>query len=339
MEFDELFALEDTIRLDPSVLIGSISVLKVSSRGELLVQDDQSNALHLFSPDGTHLRALSITDCNPEAELEGFGSHSTFLDDSRILAITSKGAMIFDHSGQCVESSTDDSFVTNTWAACSFRDTIFAMPRTIRDSTHISAYSSDLTLIKRFPLPAARFPRRSSIYLPYSGLTIGCFGDDVWWVYGEDFDATPRLRRSGYARYEPAFYRPRKNDYPELPLVDQSNWNEVNRILIQAESEASSVQGMFALDKAVRLVLYLGIDADDEAATDASATGHSVMGALVASHDGAFDGVTTLVPDMPDAAGHGKLYYTGAPEASGNDELANPFVVMYRFLQPGDRDN
>ncbi len=329
MEFEELFALEDSVQLDTSVLIGSISMLDINSMGELLVQDNQSNAVHVFSSSGTHLRTLSITDCNPEATL-GFRGQSTYLDDSRIFVLTTKGAMVFDQTGRCTQSSIDQDFVTNTWSVCAFRDTIFAMPLALQDSTHIRAYGSDLTLIDQFPLPAPRFPRRANTMLPLQGRTMGCFDDDVWWVYGEDFDATRRLRRAGLTQFRLDSFRNRTKDYPAISGVDPSNWMEVTQLLDKAEAEASSIVGMFVLDEMTRLVIYDGIESDLEERTTS---------ALIASHEGVFWGVGTLFPDSPSAAKDGMLYFTGDPEDSPDGEVTNPTIIRYQFIPPGDNDD
>ena len=329
MEFEELFALEDTIRLDTAVLIGSISMLDVNSAGDFLVQDNQSESIHVFSPSGAYRHALSITDCNPEAEF-GFSAQSTFLDNSQVLVLASKGAIVFDRAGQCVQISSDPHLVTNTWSVCSHRDTIFAMPRGIGDSTYIRAYSPDLALIDQFLLPAPRFPRLVGISLPYQGRTMACFSDDTWWIYGESFDATSRLRRAGLTQFMPEFYRKRTEDLPDLPRsIGPSNFQEVGRIIAQSKAQASYVQGLFALDEATRLVLFSGIENDNEAQR---------TGALIASHEANSAGVTTLFSGFPRAAKHGMLYFSGDLDERQDGELSNPTIIRYRFILPDITD-
>ena len=328
VDFGELFALEDTIRLDNSLLIGGSWSLDVNSQGELLVHDNQSGGVYVFSPAGALVRTMAITDCNPEATL-GFGTQSSFLGDGRVAVLHSKGVIIFDQAGKCVQAITDADLATNTWAICSRGDTTFAMPRAVRDSTYIRAYGPDFTLIGQFQLAAPKFFRRAAVMLPYAGRTMACFNDDVWWVYGESFDAAPRLRHTGLTQFRPDFYVERKEDYPELPpLVDQSNWQRVGAMLSKAEAEASSVRGMFALDNETRLIVYGNINTDNKELS---------TGAVVASHEGRFPGVSTLFSKFPEAATNGMLYFASDPEDQPGGEVTNPIVVRYRFIPPTDQ--
>ncbi len=48
MPFDELFVLQDTLRLDPSMLIGQVGFLDISARDEILVTDHVANSVYLF---------------------------------------------------------------------------------------------------------------------------------------------------------------------------------------------------------------------------------------------------------------------------------------------------
>ncbi len=326
VEFEELFALEDTIRLDTTVLIGSITMLDVNSKGEFLVLDRQGEGVHVFSQPGGYLRTLSITDCNPEATF-GFSAQLTFLSDSQVFILTSKGALVFDESGRCTQSNMAPEFATDTWAACLHRDTIFAMSRSVPDGAMIRAYDMDLAFVDQFPLPAPRFPRRASVSHPHQGRAMSCFDNDIWWVYGESFDVTPRLRRGDLTRFKPNFYIERERDYPEVPLVDQSNFREITQLLGKAEAEASSVLGVFALDETTRLVMYGGIRSDN---------GERGMGALVASHKDDMAGVSTLFPKFPGATKQGNLYFVEDPEDHTDGEFTNPLIIRYQFTPPKD---
>ena len=137
-EFGDLFVQESVIRLDNSVLLGSIWNLVVNSKGELLVLDSQSQGVHMFSSDGVLVWTVAITDCNPEANLD-FSPHASFLDDSRVAVLIDKGAIVLSQNGECVQTITNADMATNTWGLCSHRDSIFAMPRYIQDSAFIRA--------------------------------------------------------------------------------------------------------------------------------------------------------------------------------------------------------
>lgn len=324
--FEDLFVLEDTIRLDDSVLIGRIGMLDVNSVGELLVYDRQGEAVHAFSPVGVLLRTLAITDCNPEATF-GFRAQARYLDDLHVMVLTTKGGMVFDDKGHCVQSSTDPFFVTRAYSVCAFRDTIFAKSQTRGDSIFIRAYSAELSLIDHFPLPAVRFPKRAGITHPNQGRTMACFADDIWWVYGEDFDARPRLDRRALTRYKPDFYRQRTQDYPDIPDVTPSNFQEVTAMLNEAEQEASAVTGVYVLDETTRIITYWGVDA--------SGAAHS-EGILVADHNGEFAGVSTRSHESLAAAGYGSIYITAEPEDQAGGAAANPPILRYRFIHPGE---
>lgn len=324
--FEDLFVLEDTIRLDDSVLIGRIGMLDVNSVGELLVYDRQGESVHVFSPVGVLLRTLAITDCNPEATL-GFRAQARYLDDLRVLVLTTKGAMVFDENGHCIQSSMDPFFVTRAYSVCAFRDSIFAMPQTRGDSLSIRAYSADLSLIGQYSLPAVRFPKRAGIMHPNQGRTMACFADDIWWVYGEDFDARPRLDRRALTRYRPDFYRERTRDYPDIPDVTPSNFQEVTAILAEAEQEASAITGMHALDKTTRIITYSRVDASSESLPEAI---------LVASHNDDFAAVSTRSHESIAAAGNGSIYFVGEPDEQASGEIVNPPILRYRYTQPDE---
>lgn len=327
VDFGDLFALEDTIRLDDSVLIGGSWMLDVNSKGELLVHDTQSQGVYLFSPSGTLVRTMAITDCNPGATI-GFGSQSSFLGDSNVLVLNSKGAIVFDQNGECTRTIIDADLGSNTWGICSRRDTVFAIPPAVRDSTFIRAYNPDFTLIGQFPLPAPKFPIRASVMLTYPGFPMACFDDDLWWVYTESHDAISRLRSTGLTRFMPDFFVERTRDYPNFQVVDQSNFQRITEMLDKAEAEATSVLGMFALDSETRMVVYDHIR---------SGNGEPDKGAVIASNKGRFPGVSTLLSAFPSAARNGMLYIASDPEDQSGGGASNPAIVRYRFVPPTGR--
>ena len=57
--FDELFEIQDTLRLDPIMLIGQVAFLDVSAREEILVTDHLANRAYLFPPSGSYLGLMS----------------------------------------------------------------------------------------------------------------------------------------------------------------------------------------------------------------------------------------------------------------------------------------
>ena len=323
-DFGDLFVLEDTIRFNHSVLFGNRWMLDVNSAGELLVLDPQSEGVYVFSPDGILVWTTVITDCNPEANFN-FGVQASFLNDSYVAVLINKGVIVLGQNGECVQTVTDMDLALNTWGLCLHSDTIFAMPRDIRDSTFIRAYSSDFVLIDWFPLPAPKFRRRAAIMLT-TGVTsvMGCFDDDVWWVYSENFDATPRLSRAGLIRFMPDFFVERTQDFPDFGMINQSNFREITEKIDKAEAEATSVEGMFVLDNETRMIVY-GVNEFDPG-----------VGVVIASHRDRFPAVSTRLSEGPKAVGNGRLYMAGDPEDELTGEAMNPPIIRYRFIPPTD---
>lgn len=319
MEFEDLFVQESEIRLDNSVLLGLRWNLDVNSKGELLVLDTQSQGVHLFSPDGILAWTKAIGDCYPGAEFN-FNAQASFLDDSHVAVLINSGAIVLGQNGECVQTVTDSDLATNTWALCSHRDTIFTMPRDIWDSTFIRAYSPDFTLIDQFLLPTPKFQRRASVMLTNSGSAMACFNDDVWWVYTENFDATPRLSRAGLTRFMPDFFVERTQDYPDFEVVTPSNFREITEMLDKAEAEATGVEGIFALDSETRVIVYNN--------------GTIGRGAVIANHSDRFPAVSTPIEKTPKAVGSGGLYILGDLEDEAIEEAVNPPIVRYRFVPP-----
>jgi hypothetical protein len=331
MDFGDLFVQERIIRLDNSVLLGPRWNLSVNSQGELLVLDTQSQGVHLFSPDGVLVWTKVITDCNPEASFN-FHAQASFLHDSHVAVVINKGAIVLDRNGECVQAITDGDLATNTGGLCSYRDTIFAMPRNIRDSTFIRAYSPDFTFIDQFPLPAPKFQRRASIMLTNAGSAMRCFNDDVWWVYSESFDAAPRLPRAGLTRIIPDFFVERTQDYPDFAFVDQSNFRKITEMLGKAEAEATGVTGMYALDNETRMIVYNSVDPSNIDPSNEELVG----GAVIANHSDRFSAVSTRFEEAPEAAANGKLYIVSDLGDEPTEEILNPAIVRYRFIPPSD---
>ena len=322
-EFEDLFVVEDTIRLDAAVLIGRVWSLDVNSDGELLVLDRQDASIHVFLPNGAHVRSLSITDCNPEATF-GFRAYARFLDDSRVIALTTKGAMVFGDEGQCLQTSQEREFVTSAYSVCQRDDTLFVMPDVDVDSVFIRAYGPELIQTDLFPLPGPQFPLRALTMNAAQGLTMGCFADDVWWIYGEGYDAVPRLEREGLRRYKPAFFRERIEDWSELPMVTPANFREVTSQIAEMEQDASSIAAFYKLDELTRMVEYLGLDESEEES----------RGVLVVSHTGQFEAVSARIPVSFAAAGYGNAYLVESPDADVSEDSLNLLILRYRFVPP-----
>ena len=82
--FGDLFALDDTVRLDPSIIIGMLTYVDVGPEGTFLVSDRASNRLLVFNPDGGHKRTLDPGTCLPERS--GQIRNAGFVTPDRILS-------------------------------------------------------------------------------------------------------------------------------------------------------------------------------------------------------------------------------------------------------------
>ena len=186
------------------------------------------------------------------------------------------------------------------------------MPDLDADSIFIRAYSQDLARIGKFLLPAPLFSRRPGYIRLRRGRTLGCFSDDVWWIYGEHHDASPRIRREGIRSYRPALFRERTSDWSEIPRMTAANVAEVSERLRAFEREASATVALHELDRTTRMLVYLDRDEYDRIQ----------RGILVVSHEGRFEAVTTNAPHLYTTVGFGYAYRAEDPEESDDDTPA-----------------
>ena len=99
--FDELFVLQDTLRLDPTMLIGQVGFLDVSAREEILVTDHVANSVYLFSPSGSYIRSYSALKCLPD-NTNFYPWSSRFIGGGRIMTMRfAGGAVVFNADGSC----------------------------------------------------------------------------------------------------------------------------------------------------------------------------------------------------------------------------------------------
>ena len=105
--FEDLFVVEDTLVLDPSVILGWIWFMDVDASGSVLITDIQSDLAHLFTPTGLHQATYSMDTCFPS----DFGHSlwiSRFANGDRIIMTTLGGTIVvFDRSGNCFGCQTE----------------------------------------------------------------------------------------------------------------------------------------------------------------------------------------------------------------------------------------
>ena len=100
--FDTLFQLEDTIRLDPKILIGNIGFMDVDEHGTLLITDDVAQTVHRFSPSGEYVRRYDFAECLPD-DAGIFPLVARAMGRGRTLVVlASKSAAIFTADGKCL---------------------------------------------------------------------------------------------------------------------------------------------------------------------------------------------------------------------------------------------
>ena len=109
--FEDLFALEDTLVLDPSVILGHNWFTDVDTDGSILITDIQSDLAILFAPTGEHQMSYSMDTCYPSDSGHSLWA-SRFADDDRIILTTSEGAIVvFDRSGDCLAAKQKDAII------------------------------------------------------------------------------------------------------------------------------------------------------------------------------------------------------------------------------------
>ena len=313
-DFDELFVVEDTIRLDQSVLIGRIDDLDINVSGEMLVVDDVGNKVYHFSATGRLLHELSVADCHPGGMPRPHSAR--FLGDGQIIMwdTGNVSTYLFDSNGQCVQHVKSPDLI-NINGMCAHGDKIFAMP--IHSSLKAKAFSRDLDLLDEFELEPERWPVLITSILVRPGHSLECFDDGPWYVYIYSMDATPIGREAGFSRYEPAFFVERKRDIRR----------PVPTSLIGA-NDASNVVGLYRLDNSTRIVVHSRIRHRNKWLSD--------WGLTIVSHKNLFPSVS--VPLFPrkgfKGGANGMLYFQGDHEPLEDGLLGNPELVRYRFIPP-----
>ena len=177
--FEDLFAPEDTLVLDPSVPLGDIFFMDVDTDGSILVTEFQSELAHLFAPTGKRQTSYRMETCYPS----DFGYRpwtSRFADDDRIILTTLQGVIvIFDRSGNCVAAKKK---VATIMSFCTLGDSVytFRWPTELGPSTSImDVYSLDLESSREIVLEAPEYYRLNSIHRGIPGREVDYFGNHI----------------------------------------------------------------------------------------------------------------------------------------------------------------
>ena len=99
--FERVFALEDTIRLDPNVMIGSVRALDVDDKGQLLLVDSKNRSVQLFSKTGEHRHSMRVAECDPGTSFDP--ETARFIENGQVVVRSGFAAgYVFSSSGECV---------------------------------------------------------------------------------------------------------------------------------------------------------------------------------------------------------------------------------------------
>ena len=326
--FEELFVLEDTISLDPSVIIGQISYMDTNPEGSLLITDQIGDSVFLFSPTGEHIRSYDPLKCLIGRE-KFHPWNSLFMSEGKIMTKNvSNGAVVFDSDGSCF--STVQHTPTPYWNSCAHDDSLFFYsPVAIRSSdASLVVYSSKLVKLRDIPVKPTVFPELNDGRMAITARSIACFNDGPYFAYLESMDAMPAYAKSELILQRPKFFVDRPRDLPR-------NWSRDKQR--EEWSKYLSLYGVFALTHQTRMVVHhtLG-DRWRPAALDART---HVVGIGIVSNTGQFPARSAITTVPPIAAGHGYMYYEGKLEILPDGEFGNPLILKYRFVQPENTDD
>ena len=323
--FDELFTVADTVRLDPSVVIGSVGVLDVNAQGEFLVSDHVGRGLHRFSPSGSHVRSYSVPDCLPDEANFMPMSTSRLLRNGGIMTMKVGGAaVIFDANGNCVEATRRLEAFSK--AFCEYQGSIYVHRVYVEGKATMGVYSPALEAIDDLEIEPPRLVSLNQFYSGLIGTGVACFADGPYYVYLESMDGLAARIGSSITQYQPEFFELRPDD-----LSREADFRERSR---QTRDYPLTIS-IFALDGSTRMVVTTNLD--EKWRLDSSEATSS-LGLSIASNTGRFPGRSTISPIPPRAAGNGYFYAVGDNEQLPNGDVGNPVIVRYRFIPPGHTD-
>lgn len=322
--FDELFALADTVVLDPSVVVGQIWFIDIDVSGHMLIMDISSDLVHLFGSAGQHVSAFDKDVCYPNDS--GHVVHTArFADNGNVLVTTMEGAVVaFDRSGNCLAARRD--LTSPLLSFCTWGDSLFTFLglKGPERKTMIEVHTMDLTFQRAIDLAPPEFPRLNSNYLGSRGRNMDCFRSGPLYKHHEDMDASPVSDLGSWARFRPEFFIQRDKDIPDTPDLMER---------MEARNALPLLSGLYALDEDVRLMLFSGIG---ESYRPEGSSDRQVSGFSIASNGNRFEAVSTVPPTAPYTARHGHLYFVGPNVPTSDGDVGNQAVIRYRFMPPTD---
>ena len=320
--FGDLFASPDTIRLDTSVVIGSVSFLDVSQEGHLLVVDRISRSTHQFSASGKHIQTYLLGTCQPDHAGERVRV-ARFMAGGKILLVGANGAVaVLDESALCAAT---EYRTVRIETACARGDSVF-MQVAYRPYGNPKAHavSHDLDMLNTWRIAKPEFRWLNFFFKGMAGRSMECFTDGPYYKYSEWPDAWPVFGGGEAAQVDPVFFNKRKRDIGrEVDLYERQN-----RI-----REHPTNSAIWAIDSTTRMILYTGLPKK-------WAAPNSIMrrGIAIVSHVEAFPAVTAAVPPYfnPIGAANGYLYRNADPETLPDGDVGNPLILRHKFIPPSD---
>ena len=280
--FEDLFALEDTVVLDPSVLLGHIWFIDVDSDGSILVTEFQSELAHRFAPTGQYQASYMMDTCYPSDSGHSLWA-ARFADDGRIILTTSEGAIVvFDRSSDCLVAKQKDAMIRSF---CTLGDSIYTFRGLQSQSASImDVHSLDLESSREIVLEDLEFYRLNSSYHGISGRDNACFSGSPWYKYHEGMDARAVYGNSRMAKARPDFFVKRDQDVPAgLGFRPRARQEVMDAYPL--------LNGLHALDEDIRMGVFSPID---EAYRLENVTGRVVYGLSIVSNSNHFKAVSTI---------------------------------------------
>ena len=247
MEFEDLFTLVDTVRLDASVLIGQMGFVDLSDRGEFLVTDAINRELHVFSASGGHVRTIEISRCNPEDD--GNLLSTRFLKNGSMIATTVWGVYSINADGSCNQRILN--IERSRPSFCERQDTVYFLNPDSRP-TQIYVYSPESGVVRNYDgIRQPKFPRLTAVKRGYLGRQIACFERGVFYRYAESSDGEPLWPESDpVVVHQPISYRSPDQD------LRSKGMNNMTSELQELALEYTYSDGIFELDDRHRMVTF-----------------------------------------------------------------------------------
>ncbi len=306
MDSEDLFRPVDTVRFDASVLIGVMSFVDVSDQGDFLITDDVSDAFHVFTASGNHVRTFTASQCNPEER--GVLLSARFLTGGRMIATTSRGVYAFNADGSCEKRLLELN--ANRPSFCEWRGSAYFLDPHL-PTPKIYAYSVESGVVRDYDLRKPKFPGVTSVKRGRVGHQIACFDHGVFYRYPESSDGEPLWPGNDPVIHRPTFFRP-----PQRDMIKTSSGAARMDNLMELSREATYTNGLYALDETHRLVVFEPLQAKTPLNIVNTETQTSV---------------STFTDLRIKLAKHGFLYVLGDYEPLPSDEVGNQMLVRWRF--------